>query len=255
MNTSADPYEKIQGVVRRLGLLLLALAVGGCTGAEVEQRPDLKARAQTLDEIEAVQLAAQSRSEPVSIEQATEEAARQAAEPNQAQPVMKLTLEEVRAAALANNLDLKVELVAPSLAAETLEAESAKFEPVFFGSAGYARTEFEDGNTVSGQSYNAGIDVPLETGGSITVGTPFADSEGVADAAVSVSYIQSLLRGAGTRINTDSIRIAAYEKARVDAYTKLAAIHILGNADVAYWYLYAARKALEVSRKQYKLLA
>ncbi len=253
MNKSPDPYRKIQGIVRRLGLLLLALAVAGCAGEEAAQRPDLKALAEKLNEIEAVQLADQSKSEPVSIEQATEKLTQEVMEPNEAQPVMKLTLEEVRAAALANNLDLKVELVAPSLAAQTVEAESAKFEPVFFGSAGYARTEFEDGNTVSGQSYNAGIDVPLETGGSITVGTPFADSDGVADAAVSVSYIQSLLRGAGTRINTDSIRIVTYEKARVDAFTKLAAIRILGNADAAYWYLYAARKALEVSREQYKL--
>jgi outer membrane protein TolC len=70
---------------------------------------------------------------------------------------------------------------------------------------------------------------------------------------VSVRYIQSLLRNAGTRIATHPIRIALYSKGAVDASTKLAAISILTNADVAYWRLYAARKDLEVSREQYKL--
>ena len=252
MNKSPNRDQQIQGILRRSGLLLLALAMAGCAGTAVQPRPDIKAMAKELDEIEAVQLADQSRSEPVSIEQATEKLTQEVMEPNEAQPVMKLTLEEVRAAALANNLDLNVELIAPSIAAQSVEAERAKFEPVFFGSAGYARTEFEDGNTVSNRSYDAGIDVPLDTGGLITASAPSADFDGVSEAAVSVSYIQSLLRGAGTRINTDSIRIAMYNKAGVDAGTKLAAIRIMGNADAAYWYLYAAREALAVSREQYK---
>ena len=75
----------------------------------------------------------------------------------------------------------------------------------------------------------------------------------MSEAAVSVSVIQSLLRGAGTRVNTQSIRIASYEKGIVDAGTKLAAIDILANVDVAYWLLYAARKELDVRREQYKL--
>ncbi len=252
MRNNADKCRRIRDTVRWPGLLLLVLAMSGCR-TEVQPRPDLKALAEKLDEIEAVQLADQSKSEPVSIEQATEELTQEIVEPNEAQPVMKLTLEEVRAAALANNLDLNVELIAPALAAQTVEAERAKFEPAFFGSARYARTEFEDGNTVSSRSYDAGIDVPLDTGGLITASTPFAEFDGVSEAAASVSYIQSLLRGAGTRINTHTIRIEMYNKAGVDAGTKRAAIRILGDADIAYWYLYAARKALEVSREQYKL--
>jgi outer membrane protein TolC len=99
----------------------------------------------------------------------------------------------------------------------------------------------------------------LYTGGSIDVGMDFSESDGddfdgVADAAVSVSVVQNLLRGSGMRINTHSIRIAGYNKHRVDAGTKQQAINILVNADKAYWNLYIARRGLDVSREQYKLV-
>jgi len=93
----------------------------------------------------------------------------------------------------------------------------------------------------------------LQTGGTITASLPVSDSDGVAQAAASVSVVQSLLRGAGARVNLYSIQLAAHQKDRVDAATKLRAISILSTADVYYWYLYAARKELDVSREQYKL--
>ncbi|MBN2130579.1 MAG: TolC family protein, partial [Sedimentisphaerales bacterium] len=62
-----------------------------------------------------------------------------------------------------------------------------------------------------------------------------------------------LWRGAGSRINTQSIRIAGHQWNIVSARTKLTAIYLLANADVTYWRLYAARKELDVRREQYKL--
>src|SRR5262249_43843372 len=44
---------------------------------------------------------------------------------------LKLSIEEARASALANNLDIKVVLEDPSIAGQTLRAEEAKFEAVF----------------------------------------------------------------------------------------------------------------------------
>ena len=79
---------------------------------------------------------------------------------------------------------------------------------------------------------------PLQTGGSVTTSLPVTRTDDTSDAAVSVEFFQSLLRGAGTRINTQSIRIAMYQKDQIDAATKLRAIHILANADIAYWQLY-----------------
>ncbi len=233
----------------------MAMAIAGCSPSQRASDPDLKALARKLNHIETVELAEQSQSQPVTIQEATEQLARKIAEPNQVRPTVELTLEEVRAAALANNLDLKVELVDPAIAQQTVDIERAKFEAVFIGSADYGRSELTPGGDLfSSRRYEAAVEKPLPTGTSITASVPLRkDDSGVAEAAVSVSVIQSLLRGAGTRVNTQSIRIASYEKGIVDAGTKLTAINILANVDVSYWFLYAARKELEVRREQYKL--
>jgi len=229
---------------------LLGLGIAGCGTPDVQRKPELEAK---LNTIQTVQLAEQSRSEPLSIEEATERLAKQVVEPNEAQRVVQLSLDEVRAAALTNNLDLKVEMIAPAMARESLDAERAKFESVFYGSAAYNRSKPNAGGGVEGHQYEAGIRTPLQTGGTITASLPVVESGGLASAAASVSVVQSLLQGAGTTVNLYSIQLVAYEKDRVDASTKLRAIRILANADIAYWYLYSARKQLDVSREQYKL--
>jgi len=246
-------------VVRDVGLwagsLWLALGLMGCSESQRAREPDLETLAQKLNRIETVELEEQSQSAPVTIKQATEQLAKEVTEPNQARPTVELTLEEVRAAALANNLDLKVELVDPTIAQQTVDIERAKFEAVFVGSADYSRAELTPGgDPFSTRTYEAAIEKPLPTGTLIATSVPLRkDDSGVAEAAVSVSVIQSLLRGAGTRINTQSIRIASYEKGIVDAGTKLAAINILAGADITYWFLYATRRELDVRREQYKL--
>ncbi len=239
----------------RVGLFVLAIGIVGCSESQRAREPDLKALAEKLNRIETVQLEEKSQSAPVTIKEATEQLARSVTEPNQARPAVELTLEQVRAAALANNLDLKVELVDPAIAQQNVDIERAKFESVFVGSAQYSSTEAtHDADPFSRRIYEARVDTPLPTGTLITTRVPVLnDDSGVSEAAVSVSVIQSLLRGAGTRVNTQSIRIASYEKGVVDAGTKLSAIFILGNVDVAYWLLYAARKELDVRREQYKL--
>ena len=208
-----------------------------------------------LGVIDTVQLADESVAPPVTVEEATEQTVQQVTEPNVAVETLEVTLEQVRQAALANNLDLKVELVDPAIVQRGLDAERAKFEAVFYGSADYHYADNSD-TTTKIQGYELGISKPLATGGTLQVGFPFGDdasSGGVADAAASISYIQSLLRGAGTRINTQSIRIAEHQWNIVSARTKRAAIALLANADIVYWRLYAARKALGVRREQYKL--
>jgi len=209
----------------------------------------------TIDEVRAADL---SDSPPVSVEQATKEITDQVSEPNESIPVIELTLEQVRAATLANNRDLKIDLIDPAIAQRTVDVERAKFEATFFGLAAYIASETETGTSSTSNDYEAGVEAPLYTGGSITVGLPFGESDsdatdGVADAAVSVSFTQSLLKGRGMRINTNSIRIAGYRKHAVDAQTKQAAIYLLAEADIAYWRLYMACRELDVRREQYKL--
>ena len=234
------------------------LLLAGCPAPTLKEGPKIEALINRLDTIATVQPTDLSDSVPVSVEQAAKEVTEQIGEPNESIPVVELTLEQVRAATLANNLDLKIDLINPAIAQRAVDVERAKFEATFFGSAAYSISETEIGTSSTSNDYEVGVESPLYSGGSITVGLPFGESDsdvtdGVADAAVSVSLIQSLLRGGGTRINTHSIRIAGYQKHTVDAQTKQAAIHFLAEADVAYWRLYMACRELDVRREQYKL--
>ena len=249
--------EQLQCVlVRLIVVLVVPVILTGCSIWRTEKDVSCENLRQKLDRIETVQLADQSVSEPITVEQATEQITNEVNEPNEPRQTVELSLEQVRAAALTNNLDLKIELVNPSISLRSLNQEQAKFEPSAFGSADYTRTGGAGtGTTTRTYEAEAGVEAPLPTGGSIEASVPFSDTDsgGLADAAVSVSYIQSLLRGAGTRINTHSIRIAEHQWNIISARTKLAAIYLLASADVAYWRLYAARKELDVRREQYKL--
>lgn len=250
--------SRMRYVNLRIIAALICLLVVGCGTPTLREDSKIEALTNRLDTIATVQPADLSDSAPVSVEQAAKEVTEQIGEPNESIPMVELTLEQVRAATLANNLDLKIDLMDPAIAQRAVDVEQAKFEAAFFGSAAYSISETETGTSSTRNDYEAGVEAPLYSGGSITVGLPFGESDsdvtdGVADAAVSVSFIQSLLKGGGTRINTHSIRIAGYQKHTVDAQTKQAAIHFLAEADVAYWRLYMACRELDVRREQYKL--
>ncbi|MBL7184916.1 MAG: TolC family protein [Phycisphaerae bacterium] len=235
----------------------IVVGLASCSVPKLKENPRIATLTTQLDKIDTVRLEEHSRTQPVTVAEATTELIEEITDPNETVAAVELTLEEVRAAALANNLDLKVELVDPAIAQQTLDAERAKFEAVLGASMRHRRASDTDSSSRR-NSYHVGVDQPLVTGGVLSVGLPFGDShtsnaDWLSDAAVSVSYIQSLLRGAGTNINTHSIRIAGYQKHGVDAYTKLTAIGILAQADTTYWRLYASQRDLEVRREQYKL--
>ncbi len=238
--------------------VLVVLIFTGCTTSSIKEETTNKALKDKLAKIDTVQLAEHSASPPVTVEQATEQIAKQVTEPNEARKTVTLSIEQVRAYALANYLDLKVELVSPSIAQSAFDEEQAKFESTFFGSTGIQHAEaVGTGDVSETRASEVGIEKPLPTGGSIRVGMPFSDDDsdsgGLAAASASFSYIQSLLHGAGTRINTQLIRIAGHQWNIISARTKLAAIYLLANADIEYWRLYAARKELDVRREQYRL--
>jgi len=179
----------------------------------------------------------------------------------------ELTLEQCRALALANNLDIKVELISPAIAAEQVGAEQAKFEWAFFSNVGYRKTDTPTSTTLSGSKVDfsrveLGVEVPLRTGGTLTfdavdsrtkTNNVFSTLNPSYDTDFSVSISQPLLRNAGKRTNTHSIRIAEYERQIVGARTKLEVIRVIAGVDRVYWRLYAARKELDVRRQQYEL--
>jgi outer membrane protein TolC len=163
---------------------------------------------------------------------------------------------------LTNNLDLKVQLIAPAIAAQRVSEEEAKFESSFFSNLSYNDIRRPGEVLVSQASayksfgVDLGVEVPLRTGGKLTfdVADNRTRTNSVSYSAItSLSISQPLLRGAGKRANTHSIRIAEYERQIIDARTKLEVIRVLANADRGYWRLYAARRELEVRKREYEL--
>ncbi len=180
---------------------------------------------------------------------------------------VSLSLEQVRAATLANNLDLRVVMIEPVISAERITEEEARFEAVFRPRAGYRENDSPTFDvTASNQQdsvfVGAGVDVPLRTGGRVSVdlfesrsetNNPFFTLNTAYNADFTVSVSQPLLRGAGRRANTYSIRVASYQDQITQARTKLEVIRQLAAADRAYWILDAARRALDVAQQQYEL--
>lgn len=102
----------------------------------------------------------------------------------------------------------------------------------------------------------AGINVPLPTGGKIKLGqyvdrvntlSPYPADQSTAAPKFSLS--QPLLRGAGIDVNLASIRIARLGAKATTARTKLVAIRLLAAAEKSYWKLFGARSLLEVRRQ------
>ncbi len=181
---------------------------------------------------------------------------------------LELSLEQVRALTLGNNLDLKVQLIEPSIAAAQVSEEEAKFEWAFFSNLNYRDLRqptyqtADQASTLESTAIDMGVQIPLRTGGMVTFNVadtktsttyPGASLPTFYDEQATISISHPLLRGAGKRANTHSIRIAQYQRQITDAQTKLEVIRVLANADRGYWRLYAARRELEVRKQEYEL--
>lgn len=178
-----------------------------------------------------------------------------------------LTLEQARAAALENNLDLRVALIDPTISAENVREEDAKFEAVFRPSLRVFESDrptfnVTEPNQQDGIAVGAGVDIPLRTGGRVSVDlaqsrsetpNPFVTLNTSYDADLTFSVSQPLLRNAGRRASTYSIRVAAINDQITLARTKLELIRQLAAVDRSYWRLDAARRDLEVAQRQYEL--
>jgi outer membrane protein TolC len=178
-----------------------------------------------------------------------------------------LSLEDCRQSALEHNLDLKVAVVNPTIAAQQVTLEDAKFESAFTLSTAFLNTDVPTASElISGQAtqftLTPGVTIPLRTGGNITVSLPYERDENnnrfstlnpsySSDFQVSLSH--QLLRGAGRRTNTASLRIASYNQQATEAQTNLEVIRQLAAVDRSYWRLFQSRRELEVTQQQWEL--
>ena len=244
---------------------LAAAALAGCkSGIFDNDDPKWRVPEGELRRIDNLDPVARSTEKPVPLDEATKQSLAEISAPPSSQEPVALTLADVRAAVLKNNLDLRTALIDPAIARENLSAEEAKFENTFF--ANYQRNEnsvfanLASGLPANSESFDAGMRIPLATGGDITLSSPVTRGDsGVSFgapgddwlAALSFSMSQPLLRGAGVATNTSSIRVAAWQGQITDSRTKLESIRIIANADKAYWNVYSAFRELGVRRAQY----
>ena len=181
---------------------------------------------------------------------------------------VELALDQARAYTLQNNLDLRVSLINPALAGQSLREQEAAWEAVFGIDARYTQTDQPTSDRITGsqiesQSFAPRVDIPLRTGGNIRARLPISSTRNnnaftttlnpAVDSDFEVSISQPLLRGGGREANTNALRVAAYQEGIELARTKLEVIRQLANADRSYWRLFAAIRALDVARQQYDL--
>ena len=196
----------------------------------------------------------------------------------------QVSIADIRAKALKNNLTIKVAQLDPHIASTEVREEEAKFDNIIFAYAKYGQldspkisgdnVEFKSDNpTLNGQQLKltnleqeirsaeleAGIKIPLRSGGTISVSSPLINkvNKGRFDSdeyrsAMRFSISQPLLRNAGRQVNEASIRIAEYSQQAVQLKTRLQSIRIVAIVDKAYWALHQAWGELDVRRQQYE---
>ncbi|MCB9845075.1 MAG: TolC family protein [Phycisphaeraceae bacterium] len=180
---------------------------------------------------------------------------------------VELALEACRASALENNLDLRVSLLDPTIAAQSVSEEEARFEALFFANFQHAQTDTPTASTLTDAQaestfFEPGVRIPLRTGGTVEVTLPFSRNETnnqfstlnpsyTSDLELTLSH--PLLRNAGREATTAGLRVASYNRQISEAQTTLAVIAELAAVDRAYWRLYQAREELGVRQQQYEL--
>lgn len=256
--------------LRRRALGVAALAAAGAVPFGCRNPLDngpIRIDPERLRRAEEMPIESLSRRPPEPVAEAAQRVLRDVVKRAPAASQVEVELAEVRAAALRGNLELRVELFNPSIAQTTVDQEEAKFEWTFFANAARGRSDAPTPTaTQPSQSdftnYDLGLRIPTRTGGEVVFDVPFSDLDNndpfsllnpSYNSAARFSISQPLLRNAGFRANTNSIRVAHYQSQIVDAQTKLSAIRILAAADKAYWSLFAARRELEVRQQRYEL--
>lgn len=180
---------------------------------------------------------------------------------------LSLTIEEARAATLANNLDLKVALVDPTIEAQDVSEAEAAFNAAFTLRGLWAQTDTPTSSTLTDaqaeqQSLTPGVEIPLLSGGTASIALPmrrtetnnaFSTLNPAYTSDLQLSLSQPLLRGAGRRSTTHALRVAAIGRDIAETGTKATVIAQLTNSERAYWLLYAARQELSLRQEEFEV--
>jgi outer membrane protein len=257
---------------RLLIAMLLTSILAGCVSVKLDDHPLLSpALDQVLHEVESFDPATAGKTlEPLQETGEKAQLERVMSEP----PVKKafrFSLAEVRQSTLQNNLDLAAAFYNPAISGTQVVVERAKFEATFNLTAQRTKTVGPEYTPFTGTltdtallqtSIQPTLNVPLITGGAISLGPLFASSdyqspdsggEQYWQSSAQISLTQPLLRNAGIAYNEGSIALAMYQQRMDTARTKLSVINTLLSAEVTYWNVYLAWRVLEIQREQYNL--
>lgn len=198
---------------------------------------------------------------------------------------IQLSIAELRASALKNNLALQVVQADPRIAETRVSEERAKFDNIIYANLKYGEFDLPDssGDRVSFSSTNPALDkqtvkltrqnqrtksidgelgiaIPLRTGGEINISSPFENKDksnpfgsNEYRSGLRFSVSQPLLRNAGVAVNEASIEIASYDLQATEARARLQSIRVLAMIDKAYWALNQAWTDLDIRRQQHEL--
>ena len=174
---------------------------------------------------------------------------------------MFLSLEEAIQIALENNLDIRVEQLAPEIAREDITNAEADFDSTVSAGSSYTMNETSSDTAADGiANAEIGIGKKFESGGSYELGFESTHSEFDAtdvdssnDNTLSLTLTHPLLKGRGKDINTADIVIA--EKNREISVSELRAtvINVISQVQETYWDLVLARGVLEADRYSLQL--
>ena len=199
--------------------------------------------------------------------------------------IYDLTINDIRKKALQNNLDIKIAQFDPKISQDKLNQEKAKFDQTLFVYANYRENKLPSiandyylikSNSASlnnqeiklnqlpqeqqQMSLDMGINIPLQTGGKMSISSPLMRKKSYGDFGVDeyqnalrFSFTQPLLRNFGKDINTTSIKIADNQNNINQQRIKLQSIRIISIVDKAYWELKQAWSILNVRKQQYEL--
>lgn len=252
-------------ILRSAGIGLFALSLGACTSNPFAAAPGDTDQIAPTDRLRRVGTLELSRFEAPPAAADPAEQIENARDRYAGLERVGLSIEQARAEAFVHNLGLEATLVNPVIAAERVNQEEGRFNALFTLSAAWSQTDdavataLADAQATS-KNITPGLTVPLRTGGELTISAPVSSFETnnafsvlnpaiAADLRFSLSH--NLLRGAGRRVATHSIRLADLDRQISESQAKLEVIRTLGEVDRAYWRLYASIRALEVLEQQY----
>ncbi|NBB79024.1 MAG: TolC family protein [Verrucomicrobia bacterium] len=169
-----------------------------------------------------------------------------------------LSLDAAIAAALENNLGLRISSLEPANALDSVEIEEARFDPSLFGNTSLSERQSAAAssaldNATTPQSENrrarAGVEKRLSTGATVTVDSSINRSSSNNNAArnpdyasdVGLSLRQPLLRGAWTSVNLAPLARAKANAQRSLFELRSDVLDLVLETEISYWNLAFAR--------------